>query len=70
MATGAATTKLPDPAPWGKKHRMLLMNISFWMFWAAFPFAYLGGVRNQTGYIHMSFGLFVLACLIPLVTKK
>jgi hypothetical protein len=70
MATSAVTSKLPDPVPWGKKHRMLLMNISFWMFWAAFPFAYLGGVRNQLAYIHLSFGLFVLASLVPLVTKK
>jgi hypothetical protein len=70
MATGAAPSKLPDPAPWGKRHRMLLMNTSFWMFWAAFPLAYLGGVRNQPTYISMSFGLFVVACLVPLVTKK
>ncbi len=70
MATGAIPSKLPEPAPWGKKHRMLLMNISFWMFWAAFPFAYLGGVRNQPAFIDASFGLFVLACLVPLVTKK
>jgi hypothetical protein len=70
MATSAVTSKLPDPVPWGKKHRMLLMNISFWMFWAAFPLAYLGGVRNQTAYIDTSIGLLVLACLVPLVTKK
>jgi hypothetical protein len=70
MATGAVTSKLSAPVPWGKKHRMLLMNISFWMFWAAFPLAYLGGVRNQTAYIDTSIGLLVLACLVPLVTKK
>ena len=70
MATSAVTSKLPDPVPWGKKHRMLLMNISFWIFWAAFPLAYFGGVRNQPEYIHLSFGLFVLACLMPLVAKK
>jgi hypothetical protein len=70
MATGAVPTKLPDPVPWGKKHRTLLMNISFGMFWIAFPFAYLGGVRNLSGYINVSFGLFVAACIVPLFTKK
>jgi hypothetical protein len=70
MTTGAVSSKVSDPVPWGKKHRMLLMNISFWMFGAAFPFAYLGGVRNQAAFINLSFGLLVVACLIPLVTKK
>jgi hypothetical protein len=70
MATNASPSKALDPVPWGKKHRMLLMNISFWMFWAAFPFAYLGGVRNQAAFIHISFGLFVVACLVPLAARK
>ena len=71
MATGALPSKAPESVPsWRKKHRMLLMNISFWMFWAAFPFAYLGGVRSQATFIHLSFGLIVVACLVPLVTKK
>ena len=71
MATGALPGKLREvPAPWGKKHRMLLMNVSFWMFWSAFPLAYCGGVRNQPVYINLSFVLFVVACIIPLFTRK
>lgn len=70
MATSASLSKAPVPVTWRKKHRMLLMNISFGMFWAAFPFAYFGGVHNQAAFIHVSFGLFVVACLVPFVTKK
>jgi len=71
MASSASPSKAPEAVPsWRKKHRMLLMNISFWMFWAAFPFAYFGGVRNQAAFIQLSFGLIVVACLVPLVTKK
>jgi len=70
MATSASPSKASEAVPWRKKHRMLLMNISFWMFWAAFPFAYFGGVRNQAAFIHCSFGLIIVACLVPLVTKK
>ena len=70
MATSASPIKAPAHVPWGKKHRMLLMNVSFWMFWAAFPFAYLGGVRNQAEFINVSFGLLVVAALVPMVAKK
>ena len=70
MATGAVSRKVSDPAPWGKQHRMLLMNLSFALFWIAFPLAYLGGIHNQSGYMNVSFGLFVVACIVPLFTKK
>jgi hypothetical protein len=70
MSAGTAPARLPTPLPWGKKHRMLLMNISFWTFWAAFPFAYFGGVRNEPNFISLSFVLFVVAGLVPLATKK
>jgi hypothetical protein len=70
MATGAVSRKVSDSVPWGKKHRTLLMNLSFALFWIAFPFAYLGGIHNQPGYMNVSFGLFVTACIVPLFTKK
>jgi hypothetical protein len=71
MAAGPVLSKLREvPTPWGKKHRMLLMNVSFWMFWGAFPLAYYGGIRNEAAFINLSFALFVVACIVPLFTRK
>ena len=70
MASGAVSRKASAAAPWGKKYRTQLMNLSFALFWIAFPFAYLGGIHNQSGYMKVSFGLFVTACIVPLFTKK
>lgn len=69
------TAKTPAPGgtkqvPWGKKYRTPLMNTAFWFFWLAFPLAYIGGVQNNTLLTSLSFVLFALACLVPLVTKK
>ncbi|HMM19816.1 MAG TPA: hypothetical protein PKA10_03680 [Selenomonadales bacterium] len=58
------------PVPWGKRYRTPLMNTAFWLFWLAFPLAYLGGVRGEGSLINISFILFCAACLVPLVTKK
>jgi hypothetical protein len=58
------------PVPWGKKYRNPLMNMAFVLFWLAFPLAYWGGVRSDGLFISLSFVLFCVACLVPLVTKK
>ena len=58
------------PIPWGKRYRNPLMNAAFWAFWIGFPLAYLGGVQKSDGLVGVSFILFILACLVPLVTKK
>jgi hypothetical protein len=60
----------PKPVPWGKKYRTPLMNAAFWLFWLAFPLAYLGGLQNSGFLIGLSFVLFCAACMVPLVTKK
>jgi hypothetical protein len=60
----------PKPVPWGKKYRTPLMNTSFWLFWLGFPLAYLGGTSNDDTLIGLSFLIFCVACVIPLVTQK
>lgn len=58
------------PVPWGKKYRAPLMNAAFWAFWAGFALAHQGGVNNDSLLINLSYLVFALACLVPLVTKK
>ncbi|SDF74225.1 hypothetical protein [Sporomusa acidovorans] len=58
------------PVSWRKRYRAPLMNAAFWGFWIGFFLAHQGGVSNNTGLINLSYVIFTLACLVPLVTKK
>jgi hypothetical protein len=68
--TANPLSKDAKTVPWGKRYRNPLMTAAFWAFWLGFPMAYLGGVQNNGLLISISFTLFGLACLVPLVTKK
>lgn len=66
----ANTNTTIKPVPWGKKYRTPLMNTAFWCFWIGFFLAHQGGVSNIDFMISLSYVVFTLACLVPLVTKK
>lgn len=55
---------------WRKKYRNPLMNAAFWGFWIGFFLAHQGGITNNGTMINLSYVIFTLACLVPLVTKK
>ncbi len=58
------------PVSWRKKYRAPLMNAAFWGFWIGFFLSYEGGMSNDSTMISLSYVIFTLACLVPLVTKK
>ena len=58
------------PVSWRKKYRAPLMNAAFWGFWIGFYLAHQGGVTNNSIMINLSYLIFTLSCLVPLVTKK
>lgn len=55
---------------WRKKYRAPLMNAAFWGFWIGFFLAHQGGTTNNAAMTTVSYMIFTLACLVPLVTKK
>lgn len=63
----------PNPqVSWRKRLRKPLMNWGFCLFWIGMFLSYKGGMSDppNTGFIYLSFTLFFLACMVPLVTKK
>jgi hypothetical protein len=74
MSTNPAPNTNPNvigtTVSWRKKYRAPLMNASFWGFWVGFFLAYQGGIDNNGMMINLSYLIFTLACLVPLVTKK
>ena len=58
------------PVTWRKRYRAPLMNAAFWGFWVGFYLAHQGGVSNNSTMINLSYVIFTLSCLVPLVTKK
>lgn len=63
----------PKPlVSWRKRLRNPLMNWGFWLFWIGMLLSYSGGMADppHMGLIYLSFILFFLACMVPLVTKK
>ena len=58
------------PVSWRKKYRAPLMNAAFWGFWLGFYLSYEGGISSNSALVGLSYVIFTLACLVPLVTKK